>query len=125
MAKIIERLEQKQCELAQPKEKAYLLNDGAGLYLTIQPNGKKLFNLVFGYGGKRISKALGELGKITLKDARELAKIKRAEIESVPKDTTAHNLKITFNVARSYNHANFERLKAKLYQYWADLLGDI
>ena len=27
MAKIIERLEQKQCELAQPKEKAYLLND--------------------------------------------------------------------------------------------------
>ena len=46
MAKIIERLEQKQCELAQPKEKAYLLNDGAGLYLTIQPNGKKLFNLL-------------------------------------------------------------------------------
>ena len=37
MAKVIERLEQKQCELAQPKEKAYLLNDGAGLYLTIQP----------------------------------------------------------------------------------------
>ena len=96
MAKVIERLEQKQCELAQPKEKSYLLNDGAGLYLTIQPNGKKLFNLVFGYGGKRISKALGELGKITLKEARELAKIKRAEIESVPKDTTAHNLKITF-----------------------------
>ena len=46
MAKIIERLEQKQCELAQPRDKAYLLNDGAGLYLTIQPNGKKLFNLV-------------------------------------------------------------------------------
>ena len=96
MAKVIERLEQKQCELAQPRDKAYLLNDGAGLYLTIQPNGKKLFNLVFGYGGKRISKALGELGKITLKDARELAKIKRAEIESIPKETTAHNLKITF-----------------------------
>ena len=31
MAKIIERLEQKQCELAQPRDKAYLLNDGAGL----------------------------------------------------------------------------------------------
>ena len=25
MAKVIERLEQKQCELAQPREKAYLL----------------------------------------------------------------------------------------------------
>lgn len=48
MAKVIERLDQKQCELAQPRDKAYLLNDGAGLYLTIQPNGKKLFNLVFG-----------------------------------------------------------------------------
>ena len=33
--------------------------------------------------------------------------------------------KIGDSVARSYNHANFERLKAKLYQYWADLLGDI
>lgn len=33
--------------------------------------------------------------------------------------------KIGNSIARAYNHATYERQKAKLYQFWADLLGDI
>lgn len=55
---------------AQPKEKAYKLSDGGGLYLLIQANGTKCWRYDYRYAGKRKTLAMGTYPLITLKAAR-------------------------------------------------------
>ena len=40
------------CKNAKPKEKAYKLFDGGGLYLEVMPSGSKLWRLKYYYLGK-------------------------------------------------------------------------
>lgn len=96
MAKLTERLTQTQCDQAEIKAKEYQLSDGGGLYLITRPNAKKFFNLIVYRGGKRYSNKIGDLNEITLKEARILAKRKKQEIEAIPLNTKANNLRITF-----------------------------
>ena len=61
-----------------PKEKAYKVFDGQGLYLEVMPNGSKKWRLKYRLGGveKRIS--LGGYPEVPLKDARlSIAEIKK------------------------------------------------
>lgn len=55
---------------AQPKNKNYLLNDGSGLFLRVEPSGAKRWVLNRSIKGQHISKVLGIFPDMTLKDAR-------------------------------------------------------
>ena len=55
---------------AQPKNKNYLLNDGSGLFLRVEPSGAKRWVLNRSIKGQHVSKVLGIFPDMTLKDAR-------------------------------------------------------
>lgn len=56
---------------AKPKDKAYKLTDGRGMYLLVNPNGGKLWRLDYRFSGKRKTLALGAYPEISLAKARE------------------------------------------------------
>lgn len=55
---------------AKPKEKAYKLRDGAGLFLVIEPSGKKWWKLRAIFAKKETSFSFGEYPAVTLAQAR-------------------------------------------------------
>lgn len=55
---------------AKPREKAYKLSDGDGLFLLVAPNGSKYWRLKYYFDGKEKLLALGVYDEITLADAR-------------------------------------------------------
>lgn len=61
---------------AKPKEKTYTLRDGAGLWLVVEPTGKKWWKLKTIFVKKENSFSLGEYPTVTLSSARK----KRDEI---------------------------------------------
>ena len=56
---------------AQPQDKAYALRDGGGLWLIIEPAGKKWWKLRTTFVKKANSFSLGEYPTVTLSNARE------------------------------------------------------
>jgi integrase len=56
---------------AKPKDKAYKLADGAGLFLLVNPKGAKYWRYKYRYGGKEKVLALGVYPEVSLKLARE------------------------------------------------------
>src|SRR3984893_2994883 len=56
---------------AKPKEKAYKLGDGRGLYLLVEPNGSKLWRLKYRFAEKERKLSLGAYPEVTLALARE------------------------------------------------------
>lgn len=56
---------------AKPREKAYRLSDGGGLYAEISPSGGKWWRLKYRYGGKEKRISLGTYPAVGLKEARE------------------------------------------------------
>ncbi len=65
------KLTAKACEAAKPKDKAYKLFDGGGLYLEVKPPHSKLWRLKYRYLGKEKKLCIGEYPTISLADARE------------------------------------------------------
>jgi len=55
---------------ARPREREYKLTDGAGLYLLVKPNGRKLW-LNYAYLGKQRTLSSGAWPDVGLADARE------------------------------------------------------
>lgn len=53
------RLTNTACKNAKPKEKAYKLADGGGLYLEVMPNGSKYWRLKYRFVNKEKRLALG------------------------------------------------------------------
>lgn len=56
---------------ARPREREYKLTDGAGLYLLVKPNGRKLWRLNYAYLGKQRTLSFGAWPDVSLADARE------------------------------------------------------
>ena len=56
---------------SKPKDKAYKLSDGHGLYLLISTSGGRLWRYDFAFNGTRKTLALGTYPVITLQEARE------------------------------------------------------
>jgi len=56
---------------ARPKDKAYKLSDGGGLFLQVQPNGNKLWRYGYRFFGKQKLLALGAYPETGLAEARE------------------------------------------------------
>jgi len=60
-----------QCKNAKPKEKAYKLAAGRGLYLHVIPNGSKYWRMKYRFAGKERLLAFGVYPEISLKEADE------------------------------------------------------
>lgn len=60
-----------QCRHARPRERAYKISDGEGLYLFVQPGGSKLWRLAYRHAGKQKTLAFGIYPYVTLTDARK------------------------------------------------------
>lgn len=56
---------------AKPKEKPYKLFDGDGLFVLVQPNGKKFWRMKFFFFGKEKLLSFGQYPEISLAEARE------------------------------------------------------
>lgn len=59
------------CKNYKPKEKAYRMTDGGGLYLEIMPNGSKYWRMNYRFMGKQKTLALGVYDRVSLAEARE------------------------------------------------------
>lgn len=59
------------CKNAKPKEKAYKLSAGAGMYLEVAPNGSKYWRLKYRHLGKEKRLALGVYPEVGLKEAKD------------------------------------------------------
>jgi integrase len=70
-----EKLTHTEIKKAGSREKTYRLFDGGGLYLEINPHGRKYWRLKYRYGEKEKRLALGVYPDVTLKEAR----VKRLE----------------------------------------------
>lgn len=63
------KLNARQIDTAKPKEKAYKLADGGGLYLLVKPGGGEYWRLKYRVAGKEKLLALGVYPEVTLADA--------------------------------------------------------
>lgn len=81
MAKLTLPLTNIQIQNAKPKDKAYRLVDGDGLYVDIMPSGVKVWRVKYQHPTKRNAKGrrventytIGNYPKITLRDARKIS----------------------------------------------------
>lgn len=76
------KLNARQVDTAKPREKAYKLADGAGLYLEVVPSGSRYWRMKYRFNGKEKRMAFGVYPAVSLVQARALrdeAKKKLAE----------------------------------------------
>ncbi|EAO0855815.1 tyrosine-type recombinase/integrase [Salmonella enterica] len=76
------KLNARQVDAAKPREKAYKLADGAGLYLEVVPSGSRYWRMKYRFNGKEKRMAFGVYPAVSLSQARALrdeAKKKLAE----------------------------------------------
>ncbi|MBR4742532.1 MAG: integrase arm-type DNA-binding domain-containing protein [Desulfovibrio sp.] len=64
------KLTDKVVRAAQPKDKPYKLSDGMGMYLEVQPNGRKWWRWKYRFQGKEKRMSLGVFPETSLSDAR-------------------------------------------------------
>lgn len=65
------KLNDQKCKNAKPKEKAYKLSDGGGLFLFVTSKGNKLWRMKYRFLGKEKKLSFGEYPALTLAEARE------------------------------------------------------
>lgn len=66
------KLSARQVDAARPKEKAYKLSDGAGLYLEVVPSGSRYWRMKYRFNGKEKRMAFGVYPAVSLAQARVL-----------------------------------------------------
>ena len=66
------KLNARQVDAAKPKEKAYKLADGAGLYLEVVPSGSRYWRMKYRFNGKEKRMAFGVYPAVSLAQARAL-----------------------------------------------------
>lgn len=65
---------------AVPREKEYIINDGAGLVVLVKPSGAKLWRFRYSFAGKKQKLSLGSYPDIPLAQARIRAADARAKL---------------------------------------------
>ncbi len=63
-------LNARKVETAKPRDQAYKLADGGGLYLQVNPNGSKYWRMKYRFAGKEKKFSFGTYPDITLAEAR-------------------------------------------------------
>lgn len=99
------KLSDKTIKAAKAKEKKYRLPDGDNLYLVVQKNGSKLWQMRYYFGGKEKTLSIGQYPIITLKEARD-AKIeaKRLLAQNPPIDPMAQKKENKRTIIRNANN---------------------
>jgi hypothetical protein len=72
MPKLATPLSEKQILELAPKDRRYKVSDGHGLYLLVEPTGKKRWRMTFRLMGKQNTASFGAYPEISLADARQL-----------------------------------------------------
>ena len=70
MGRELEKLRDVQCRQAKPRDKAYSLVDGGGLYLLIKPDGGRFWRWNYRFAGLQKTMAFGSYPEATLNKAR-------------------------------------------------------
>lgn len=65
---------------AKPREKAYKLFDGGGLYVEVKPSGSKLWRLKFEHAGKESRTSFGPYPVVSISQARKMRDDAKAEL---------------------------------------------
>src|SRR5882757_2547630 len=65
---------------AKPREKPFKLSDGGGLYLLVNPTGKRWWRLKFRVHGREKLLSLGIFPDVPLKEARERRDLARRDL---------------------------------------------
>ncbi len=107
------KLSDKACRTAKPKEKAYKLFDGGGLYLEVTAKGSKLWRLKYRYLQKEKRLALGSYPLISLAEARELRE-QNKKLLTQGIDPSAHK-KEQKHLQRLNSDNTFEKLACEWY----------
>jgi len=81
-------LKEMEARNAAPKEKAYKLADGEGLYLLVQPNGSKLWRMKYRFAGKEKVLSFGAYPAVSAACARQ-GRLKAKHTLSLGKDPMA------------------------------------
>ncbi len=66
------KLNARQVDAAKPREKAYKVADGAGLYLEVVPSGSRYWRMKYRFNGKEKRMAFGVYPAVSLAQARAL-----------------------------------------------------
>jgi integrase len=95
---------------AKPREKAYPLTDGGGLYVDVLPSGSKIWRYKYHYSGKREKVTIGPYPQIGIKAARdghEKLRISLAEGTSPAKAKRAQKTDAKVAAARDVTFREF------------------
>ena len=98
-----------QSKSAKPKEKSYMLRDDRGLYLRVDPSGRKYWILRYWEQKKEHQLSLGAYPELSLKDAR----IKRDEIQTARAKGESPSRK-TVKTPQSFSEAADEWLNVRM-----------
>ena len=99
---------------AKPREKAYKMADGGGLYIEISPNGGKWWRYKFRFNGKESRISLGTYPEVGLKEARERHIEERKKIASGVNPNEARKQKKV--VAKLNSQNSFEAVAREWWQ---------
>lgn len=65
---------------AKPRDKAYKLSDGAGMFLAVQPSGSRYWRMKYRYNGKEKLLCIGVYPDVSLADARSVVAEARSNL---------------------------------------------
>ena len=68
---------------AKPRDKAYKLSDGGGLYLQVNPTGSKCWRLKYRFRNKERTLSFGQYPEVSITDAREARGVAKPSLFSV------------------------------------------
>jgi integrase len=107
---------------AKPKEKAYKLFDGGGLYVEVKPSGSKLWRLKFQHAGKESRTSLGAYPVISLTQARKLRDEAKVELHAGRSPVAAKKMRKAAEMALTEHTFNavFERWYKRQAPEWTD-----
>jgi len=108
---------------AKPREKAYKLFDGMGLYLEVTPVESKLWRLKYYYLGKEKRISLGSYPLVTLAEAREKRDVARKQLVKDIDPSAAkqsHRQEIVRNAANTFEAIAREWHELKKGSGWSD-----
>ncbi|MGE0109050.1 MAG: tyrosine-type recombinase/integrase [Bdellovibrionales bacterium] len=117
------KLTDKAVKNAKPKDKAYKLFDGAGLYLEITPAGGKLWRLKYYYLAKEKRISLGPYPLVTLAEAREKRDLAKKQLLKDIDPSAAkqeHRQEIVRNAANTFEAIAREWHEIKKDSGWSD-----
>lgn len=109
---------------AQPREKEYVMSDGAGLVVLIKPCGAKLWRYRYSLNGKKQKLSLGSYPEISLAQARVRAADARAKVaQGISPVTERRELKEASKVINSFESVCLE-WQATRKATWSEVYAD-